>query len=203
MSEKTAREKRRSSRPQRSTQSEDLPAPANTTKPYTLSMVDSIASRFLWQIRPKPLMRRLFLCALVGPTYCFFLKPIADLPLADKMPWILGSAVAGIILYTAVTTIISLLVGIVTFAIKKSQFTDVVLYWDDKRIEWVSPVYTNKYVWNKFKAHFIAKTVTILALQGTIVSVPKRAFKNENDWESFNKIAQEKAVGFRIGIPAK
>ncbi len=207
MSEKKSREQRQLDRTEiiekakSRREQQELPLPANSSNAYSITLQDSLAGRFLWQLRPKPLMRRMILVALVGPIYCFFL--IADWPLVEKLPWIIGSALAGPLLYVIVTALISLLVGLMTHAIKQQQFTDAVLYWDDERVEWISPVYTQKYTWKQFKAHFITKKMILLALQGTIIAIPKRAFKNEADLQRFSELVVEKAVGFRIKLPAK
>ena len=209
MSEKKSREKRQLDRTaivekaKSRREQQELPLPVNSSKPYSITMKDSLAARFLWQLRPKPLMRRMLLVALVGPVYCFFLKPIADWPLVEKLPWVLGSALAGPVLYVVITAMVSLLVGLMSHGIKKKQFTDAILYWDDERVEWVSPIYTQKFTWKQFKAHFITKKMIILALQGTIIPIPTHAFKNKADLEEFSKVATEKAVGFRIKLPSK
>ena len=209
MSEKKSREKRQLDhaaiveKAKKRREQQELPLPVNSSNPYSITMKDSLTGRFLWQLRPKPLMRRMILVAMVGPIYCFFLKPIADWPLVEKLPWIIGSALAGPLLYAVITAMISLIVGLMSHGIKQKQFTDAILYWDDDRVEWVSPIYTQKFTWKQFKAHFVTKKLIILALQGTIISIPTRAFKNAADLEKFSNLATEKAVGFRIKLPPK
>lgn len=205
MSEKKAKQQRKKEtafRPShRSVEVEqDLPAPKNFTNPYTLTLADSLFTWYAWQIRPKPLLRRLLLVFIIAVVWISILT--TDKPLEEKWTAYLFSLVT-IPGYLLVTAIISTLMGFITYPIKKGQFTDAVLYWDDERIEWITPAYVPKHVWSQIKAHFVTTRVVILALQGTLIAVPTRAFKNESDLENFISVVKKKAVGLRPGFSKK
>ena len=194
-SKKSTSEK--SSKPKRTVeQNQSAPEelPSNSTAPYTITLGESIAARFLWQIRPAPLLRRLILVALVGPIYCFFLQATVNLPLSDNLYIILLSALAGPVLYILVAALVSLFAGAASYQIKKSQFQDTVLHWNEHELVWVSPTYTVRNTWGQFKGHAFSHNLTMLALQGTIIFIPQKAFKTKSDWEKFKTCAAKKAV---------
>ena len=204
MSEKKARAQRKEERANRPAprreEMQDLPLPKNFTNPYTLSLKDQLLTWYAWQVRPKPLLRRLLLVLIVALVWIVVLTQ--GKPLEEKWTAYLLSLVA-IPLYLAVAAVISTIMGLLSYSIKKGQFTDAVLYWDDERVEWITPVYSPKYKWSQFKAHFITSRVAILALQGTLIGVPIRAFKTPHDLQNFTEIVQKKAVGPRLGFSKK
>ena len=204
MSEKKARAQRkedRTTRPApRREEIQDLPPPNNFTTPYTLAMKDQLFTWYAWQVRPKPLMRRLFLVLIVAFVWIAFLTQ--GKPIEEKWTAYLLCLVA-VPLYLAVAATISTIMGFLSYSIKKGQFTDAVLYWDDERVEWITPVYSPKYKWSQFKAHFITTKVIILALQGTLIAVPVRAFKTAHDLQNFTENVQRKAVGPKLGFAKK
>lgn len=181
---------------QRQAESADLPV--NSTGPYSITFAESIAARFLWQIRPAPLLRRLILVALVGPIYCFFLQATIKMPVLDKLYLVLLSALAGPVLYMLVATLVSLFAGAASYQIKKSQFQDTVLHWDEHELVWVSPIYTVRNTWDQFKGHAFSRSLAMLALQGTLLFIPKKAFTTEEDWENFKECASRKAVPVKL-----
>lgn len=202
MSQKRARAQRQEEKatrpaPRRPEPQDDLPPPKNFTNPYTLSLKDQLFTWYAWQIRPKPLLRRLLLVLIVAFVWIVFLTQ--DKPIEEKwMAYLLS--LAAVPLYLGVAAFIATIMGLMSYSIKKGQFTEAVLYWDDQRVEWITPVYSPKYKWHQFKAHFVTTRIVILALQGTLIAVPTRAFKNAADLENFIAVTRKNAVGPSLNI---
>ncbi len=202
MSQKRARQQRRIERaPSRplhgKTEATHLPLPASSTNPYTLTLKDSMLAWYSWQLRPKPLLRRLLLVLLVAFAWIAFL--VQSKPMEERLPLYLFS-LAAIPMYLAAAAFVSTFMGFMSYQIRKVQFTDVVMYWDDTRVEWINPVYSPRHTWSQFKAHQVTSRLVILGLQGTLLSIPTRAFKSQADLDRFTALAAQKAVGPSLNL---
>ena len=200
MSQKRAREQRRLQRntdatPPAQGEAKQLPLPSSSTNTYTLTLKDSMLGWYSWQLRPKPLMRRLLLVLAVALAWAFFLarsKAVND-PLSIYM-----FSLVVIPMYFMVAAAVSTFMGFMSWQIRKVQFKDVIMYWDEERVEWVNPVYSPRHTWRQFKGHHVTSRLVILALQGTMLIIPTRAFKTQTDLDNFTAIAARKAVGLNL-----
>ncbi|MBQ4132520.1 MAG: hypothetical protein IJD04_02145 [Desulfovibrionaceae bacterium] len=205
MSQKKAKEQRRTereelSRPLPPQMQEPPPLPENSTNTYTLTLKDSMLGWYSWQLRPRPRLRRLLLVLAVAVAWATFLNHTQEV---DNKVALYLLCLGVIPMYFAVSAGVATLMGFMSWQIRKVQFRDVVMYWNDEEIAWRNEIYSPRHPWRQFKAHHVTSRLVILALQGTMLIIPTRAFKNQADLDNFTAIAARRAVGPSLNLLKK